>query len=257
MARKSRVAFESEVSRILESAEAVDLKVRRFTGQLSDFLENASVSVYLYEPEAEELFLKSTSRTVSSDAKAFRFSAAGTIPSLAIHERRTVSLQEIKRPEGSSMGAGYHVFPMREEEVILGVVTIEHVAPKSLGVVQLDVARRVVKQLSGIVGKAKSEAEQSMLMTKVSAINEAGITLVSHKDFSELLKISTAVMSLIMGAGSCIIRTYDEATDGYVPGDCYGLSDPESRKSVLSLDLLVSREVVEKGKPVLVWDLSR
>jgi GGDEF domain-containing protein len=257
MARKSRVVFESEVSRILESAEAVDLKVHRFAGQLSDFLENASVSVYLYEPEAEELFLKSTSRTVSSDAREFRFSAAGTIPSLAIHEKRSVFLQEIKRPEGSSMGAGYHVFPMREEEVILGVVTIEHVAPKNLGVVQLDVARRVVKQLSGIVGKAKSEAEQSMLMTKVSAINEAGITLVLHKDLSELLKTSTAVMSLIMGAGSCIIRTYDEATDGYVPGDCYGLSDPELRKSVLSLDLLVSREVVEKGKPVLVRDLSR
>jgi GGDEF domain-containing protein len=257
MTRKSRVAFESEISRILKSAETVDLRVQRFTGQLSEFLENSSVSVYLYEPEARQLFLKSTSRKITFDGKALRFSADGTIPSVAIHEKRSLSLQEIKRPEGSSMEADYHVFPMREEEVMLGVVTIEHVAPKNLGVVHLDVARRAVKQLSGIVGKAKSDAELSMRMTKISAINEAGVTLVSNKDLPELLKISTAVTSLIMGAGSCVIRTYDEGTDSYVPGDYYGLSDPDLRKNVLSLDLLVNRKVLEKGKPVLVRDLSR
>jgi GGDEF domain-containing protein len=257
MTRKSRVVFESEISRILMSAETVDLTVHRFAGQLSEFLENSAVSVYLYEPEAGQLFLKGTSRTISSGGKAFRFSAEGTIPSLAIHEKRVLSLREVRRPEGSSLEADCHVFPMQEEEVVLGVVTIEHVAPGNLGVVQLDVARRAVKQLSAIVGKAKREAELSMRMAKISAINEAGVTLVSNKDLPELLKICTAVTSLIMGAGSCIIRTYDEGTDSYVPGDYYGLSDPELRKNVLALDHLVNRKVLEEGQPVLVRDLSR
>lgn len=257
MAKKSRVLFESEIGKLLESRDPVDLTIHRFTRLLSEYLDDSVVSLFLYEQEEGQLFLKSTSLRLNPGSETIRFTAAGTISSLAIGEGRSVSMQEISRPGSSSLQAGYHVFPMQEGEETLGVVTIERVAPRGLGVVQLDVARRSVGRLSGTVAAAKKEADLSLRMTKISAINEAGVTLLSHKELSELLKTSTAVAALIMGAGSCVIRIYDDVTGAYVPRDCYGLAAEDLRSQILHLDRLVTEKVISGGKPVVVRDLSR
>ena len=248
MVRKSRIAFESDFRRLLESEESLDHKLSRYTVMLSEYLEGSAVSLYLYEPDAGLLFLKSTSRIQAPGGEAMRFSADGTISSLALCEKRMVALHETGRPAGSSLEASYYVYPMLEEDSMLAVVTIQHVAPGGLGKIQLDTARRTVARLATIVGTAKREAEVSRSMTKISAINEAGVTLLSHKELPDLLKTVTAVVSLIMGAGSCIIRTYSESAGTFVPGDCYGLSESRQRQRALKIDSLAVQMVTGAGQ---------
>lgn len=256
MVKRSRVLFESEIRKLLESPGPVDLTINRFTDLLSEYLDDAVVSLFLYEQEVGQLFLKSTSLKLNAGREAIRFTADGTISSLAIGEGRVVKMREVNRPDRSTLEAGYYVFPLQRGEDILGVATIERVAARDLGVVQIDVVRRAVGQLSEAVATAKKEADLSQRMTNISAINEAGVTLVSLKELPELLKTSTAVATLIMGAGSCVIRIYDDETGTYVPQDCYGLADDDLRQRVLLLDRLVTEKVLAGRKPVLVRDLS-
>lgn len=255
--RKSRIAFESDFRRLLESEESLDHKLSRYTVLLSEYLDGSVVSLYLFEADAGLLFLKSTSRIQAPGGGAIRFSADGTISSLALCEKRMIALRETGRPAGSSLEASYYVYPMFEEDNMLAVVTIHHVAPSGLGRIQLDTARRTVARLSEIVGRAKKEAEVSRRMTKISAINEAGVTLLSHKELPDLLKTVTAVASLIMGAGSCIVRTYSESAGTFVPGDCYGLSDSRRRQRALKLDSLALQMVIDRGRAVLLRNLGR
>jgi GGDEF domain-containing protein len=256
MVRKSRVQFESEVDRLLALAGAIGPKIQTFAVKLSEFLEDSSVSVFFYEQEAEQFYLIGTSLKLCPDSGTFRFAAAGTISSLAILEGRPLSLQEVNRPRESAAEAGYHVFPLRKDDSTLGVVTIQHVGERGLGPVQLDVARRTIHKLSGIIGEAKKESDLSQRMTRIAAINEVGVSLVSHQKLEDLLKTATAVTALIMGAGVCIIRTYDEASGSYVPGDCYGVVDKDLRRKVLDLDRRAAEKVLADGRPLLMRSLS-
>jgi GGDEF domain-containing protein len=60
-----------------------------------------------------------------------------------------------------------------------------------------------------------------------------------------------------MGAEICIIRTYSESAGTFVPGDCYGLSDGRRRQRALKLDSLALQMVIDRGRAVLLRNLSR
>lgn len=256
MQKKSRVLFESDVEGLLKSAEKLEVKIHRFSGLLSEYLAGSAVAVFLYEPEAGQLFLKSTSMNLAENGKVFRFAADGTVAALAIHENRVVSLREVDRPPESGLEGSCHFFPLQHGDEMLGVLMAQVVAPAGPGALQLDVIRKTVSLLSEIVGREKKDAEVSSRMMKISAINEAGVTLVSHKNLAELLQTTTAITALIMGAGSCVIRTYDEATGSYLVRDCYGLGDEDQKLRVLELDRKALKQVVDTGRPLLVRETS-
>jgi diguanylate cyclase (GGDEF)-like protein len=254
--KKSRVVYESNVGELLGSEENLEVKIHRFAGLLSDYLSGAATSVFLYEPEAGQLFLKSTSLASIEHQTSFRFSADGTVAALAINERRVVSLREADRPPGSALQGSYHFFPLEAGEEVLGVITTQVVAPEGLGPVQLDVVRRTAARFAAVVGREKRDAESSGRMIKISAINEAGVTLVSLRSLTELLQTTTAITALIMGAGSSVIRTFDEASGNYLVGDCYGLGDKDLKQQVLELDRRATEEAIAGGRPLLVRNTS-
>lgn len=248
--------FRVGVDRILGEPDSVDRKIASFTSHLAAFLEDSSVSVFLFEKEMGELLLKATTVRYRQNGNDGRQSVAGTIFSLAVEEKRSLSLREFGLQAERKRKAEHYVFPLMAAGEVAGVVSIQHVSEKSLSEGKLAPAREVIGKLAAEISRVRSEEEVSRRITIVSAINEAGVTLISTHELSDLFQLVTAMTSLIMGAESCVIRLYDDGVGKYTVRDCYGLSDKEVRRNILLLDRKAVLEVLDTRTPVLVRDLS-
>jgi diguanylate cyclase (GGDEF)-like protein len=248
--------FKVGVDRILGEPGSIDRKIKSFTSHLAAFLEDSSVSVFLFEKEMGELLLKGTTVRYRQNGNAGRQSVAGTIFSLAVEEKRLLSLREFGLQTERKRKAAHYVFPLLAEGDVAGVVSVQHVSEETLTERKLAPAREAIEGLAAEINRVRSEEEVSRRITIVSAINEAGVTLISTHELSDLFQLVTAMTALIMGAESCVIRLYDDAVGKFTVRDCYGLSDKELRRNILLLDRKAVMEVLDKRTPVLVRDLS-
>ncbi len=248
--------FRVGVDRILGEPTTIDRKIKSFTSHLAAFLQDSSISVFLFEKEMGELLLKGTTVRYRQNGNAGRQSVAGTIFSLAVEEKRPLSLREFGLQADRRRKAEYYVFPLMATGDVAGVVSVQHVSEKALTEGKLAPAREAIECLAAEINRVRNEEEVSRKITIVSAINEAGVTLISTHELSDLFQLVTAMTSLIMGAESCVIRLYDDGVGKYTVRDCYGLQDKEVRRNILLLDRKAVLEVLDKSAPVLVRDLS-
>jgi len=76
--------------------------------------------------------------------------------------------------------------------------------------------------LSDAVGVSLREESAALRMTKIAAINEAGINIISTLDLSRLLKLVATSACLILEAETCVIRLLDPETGKYGIREYYG-----------------------------------
>ena len=80
---------------------------------------------------------------------------------------------------------------------------------------RMDALREASILLSDSVAVSLREESAAQRMTKIAAINEAGVNIISTLDLSRLTKLVATSASLIMEAESCVIRLLDSQTGKY------------------------------------------
>jgi diguanylate cyclase (GGDEF)-like protein len=94
-------------------------------------------------------------------------------------------------------------------------------------------------------------------MTKIAAINEAGVNIISTLDLPRLLKLVATSSCLIMEAETCIIRLLDPETGRYGIREYYGMKTEGEQKDLFLMDKKAVTAVL-KGEPhVLVRDVAQ
>jgi diguanylate cyclase (GGDEF)-like protein len=252
----SRTEFEGRLQRVIASSKHIGLKIGEFADSLGAFLDHAIVSVFLYEKEQERFTLRGTTLPMGRNGEVLRQSASGTIPALALNEKRIVSLTEKRRPQESRRTADSYVFPMQANGDSVGVVTVEHVGEKNLRPVRLDIGRKAVNAFADALGLALKEEAQSQKMARLAAITEFGVMIIATRDLDKLVSLASSLSTLIMAAEGCIVRLYDKDSRTYTVRECYGINREEARSNILKLEELTSREVLAGKKPLLVGEVS-
>jgi diguanylate cyclase (GGDEF)-like protein len=255
--RRTIGEFERDIEELAVATPQVGNFLPAFTRALSLFLDGSTVTVHLYDEEDDEFVLRGSTPRLHLEGEELRFRAGKTIPGLAVAEHRTVSLSEDSRVRLGKLRAEEHAFPLEAGGRVLGAVTVIQVAAEPLSPVRLDRARRGILRIAAILDRVRSEEALARRMSRLSAINEFGVILVSALSIDEVPSLATAMTSFIMGTEGCILRLRDEQGPGSAVRDAHGLRDQASSREILKLEELASREVLNSAKALLVRDVAR
>lgn len=248
--------FRTRVREILEPAGGLDVKIKDFTSLLSSLLDDAAVHVLLYAEELGEFIMMGSTQRWRPPGGPLRFATSGTSESLALRERRTVYLQETQRPTGSRLKAQYFVFPLAVSDPLVGVVTVACLSEKGIDPRRVLFAERAAQQLGDAVLRTLREESSARKIMKISAISEAGITIISARELGNLAQMIVGIAPMIMEAESCVLRLLDEESQKFTVRDTFGIRGEETRKHLLHLDRMVAFEAVRTGRPLLIRNLS-
>lgn len=245
-----------KVGEILRSAKPIEERLREFCEATGDFLPGAISSILLFDRDTEDFYLRSTTLRMSPAAQVVHHSSAGTIEDLALRERRTITLCEVHRSADSRLRGEMFFFPLVSADDPLGVLLLQSVSENGVAEEKTAVLGEAVLLLSDSVGTSLREETTAQRMTKIAAINEAGINIISTLDISRLLKLVATSAALIMEAESCVIRLLDPQTGKYGIREFYGMKAEEDQQDLFRMDKKGVKELL-KGEPsVLVRDTT-
>jgi diguanylate cyclase (GGDEF)-like protein len=249
--------FARKAGEILRSTKPIEERLRDFSGELSAWLGGGTVSILLFDRDSEDFYVRTSTLRVTPGAPEFHFPAEGTLEELSLAERRPIVLSEGKRPENSRRRGTVLMFPLLSSGEPNGVLVVQTVTEGEIPEEKLSVVTDAAVLLSDAVGVSLREESAALRMTKIAAINEAGINIISTLDLSRLLKLVATSACLILEAETCVIRLLDPETGKYGIREYYGMKTEGEQKDLFLMDKKAAT-IVLKGEPsVLVRDASQ
>ncbi len=249
-------AFAGNAADILRSAKPIEERLKEFCEELSGFVGGGNVSVLLFDRDSEDFFVRTSTRRAHPAAPEVHFAAEGTLEELALAERRPVVLEERVPPAGSRRQGAVMMLPLVSSGEPHGVLVVHAVTSAGIPEERQAAITDVSKVLADTVGASLREESAALRMTKIAAINEAGVNIISTLDLSRLLKLVATSACLILEAETCVIRLLDPQTGKYGIRESYGMKTEGEQKDLFLLDKKAVTRIL-KGEPsLLVRDVS-
>jgi diguanylate cyclase (GGDEF)-like protein len=248
--------FLKKAGEILRSGKPIEERLREFTAAVAAFLSGGVSSVLLFDRDTEDFYLRSTTLRYTPPPETLHFSSTGTVEDLALRERRVVTLSEIHRAPGSRLRGDMVFFPLVSSDEPLGVLAIQLTSPDGIPPERAEALGDAAALLSDSVGVSLREESAALRMTKIAAINEAGINIISTLDLLRLLKLVATSACLIMEAESCVIRLLDATTGKYAIREFYGMKAESDQKDLFRIDKKAVTEILKGAPSILVRDVA-
>ncbi|MBE0602683.1 MAG: diguanylate cyclase, partial [Deltaproteobacteria bacterium] len=249
-------AFVRNAAEILRSGKPIEDRLREFCEEVSAFVGGGTVSVLLFDRDSEDFFVRTSTRRTHPAAPEVHFASEGTLEELALAEKRPVILEERVPPEGSRRQGAILMMPLLSSGEPHGVLVVHAVTTAAIPEDRQSAISEISKVLADTVGSSLREESAALRMTKIAAINEAGVNIISTLDLSRLLKLVATSACLIMEAETCIIRLLDPQTGKYGIRESYGMKTEGEQKDLFLLDKKAVTRIL-KGEPsLLVRDIA-
>ncbi len=245
-----------KIGETLRSSKPIEERLREFCQATTRFIPGVVSSILLFDKDTEDFYLRTTTLRVSPSAQVVHHSAGGTIEDLALRERRSITLCEVHRSPDSRLRGEMFFFPLISAEEPLGVLIIQSVSTNGVAGEKMEALGEAVLLLSDSVGVSLREETAAQRMTKIAAINEAGVNIISTLDLSRLLKLVATSASLIMEAESCVIRLLDSQSGKYGIREFYGMKAEADQQELFRMDKKGVTEILRGEPSVLVRDTS-
>jgi len=214
------------------------------------------VSVLLFDRDSEDFYVRTSTLRVQPLAPEVHFASEGTLEELALAERRPLILEERLPPPGSKRQGTVMILPLVSSGEPYGVLVAQTASEAGVPEDRQGALVDASTLLSDAVGSSLREESAALRMTKIAAINEAGVNIISTLDLSRLLKLVATSVCLIMEAETCVIRLLDPQTGKYGIRECYGMKTEGEQKDLFLMEKKAVTMVL-KGEPsLLVRDVS-
>jgi GAF domain-containing protein len=237
------------------SAPLVD-RLNTLCGLIAERLGGGIATVYLHDPDEGELRLAATSLHGGGFGGEYRVVLGQGVDGRAAQSRSPAFLR------GEDGALAYSALPLIAGETMVGVLTVQGGGDASrrtgvrLGRALEETLLEIAAAAADEIAQAKREALMSIRATKVSAINEAGIRLISARDTNEVASLSTSSGALILEADHAILRLQDPESRRYVIRSYYGAADGRLQEKLFRLDKQISVEVIRGRSTRLLRDID-
>ncbi len=249
-------AFARDAAEILRSGKPIEERLRELCDAVSGFLGGGNVSVLLFDRDSDDFFVRTSTRRTHPSIPDARFAAEGTIEELALAEKRPIVLEERTPPAGCRRQGAVMMLPLLSSGEPYGVLVVHAVTEDGIPAERQAAIADVSKVLADAVGSSLREESAALRMTKIAAINEAGVNIISTLDLSRLLKLVATSACLIMEAETCVIRLLDSRTGKYGIRECYGMKTEGEQKDLFLLDKKAVTRILKGEASLLVRDVS-
>ncbi len=208
------------------------------------------VNIYLYEPDADALRLSATSLEGGGLGGEYRVAVGQGIDGAVASSRRPSFLRE---PDGS---LAYAAMPLIAGDSLVGVLSIQAGGERLRGRAAEETLLEIAAAAAEEIAQAEREARMATRSTKMSAINETGIRMLSTMDTAEVVRLATSSAAMILDADHAVLRLADEESGRYVIRSYYGSADGHLREELFRLDKRVCVDTIKRRAALRVRDVS-
>ncbi|PIX86423.1 MAG: hypothetical protein COZ32_03410, partial [Nitrospirae bacterium CG_4_10_14_3_um_filter_53_41] len=242
-----------ELNQILNSQDPLDERLSRVCKTISEHFQKSVCSIYLFDKNTKELALKATSLRNFTASDHYRILLDEGIDGWAAKEQEVVILKEHPSLDSKAKKA-FMSIPLVSEGQITGVMNIQVISPRGLAEDEESLLREIGWNLSDTVKSAQKEDSANLRATKIEAINEAGINILSIIDLNKLMELIPPSAAMIMDADGCILRLREKGGEMKIRST-YSMWEEEIRDKIMELDKEISSEAEQTKGPVHILDL--
>ena len=207
-------------------------------------------TVYLYDPDEDALRLTATSLGGGNLGGEYRVQIGEGV------DGRVASTREPAFLRAADERLAYAALPLLAGDAFAGVLSIqagEEIPPgRALDETLLEIAAAAAEEIS----QAERESRMTTHSTKLGAINEAGIRMISTTDPAEVLRLGTSSAAMALEADHAVLRLQDEETRRYVIRSYFGSADGRLQEKLFRLDKRISVDVLKSRSELLVREIS-
>ncbi len=238
-----------EVQNVLASPAPILERLARLCVLLAERVGGGIATVYLREDGTPELSLAATSLAGGGFAGEYR-----VVPGQGIDGRVAVSRRpEILRGEGGALA--YACLPLVAGDEMVGVVSIQAGATPPRGRAAEEILLEMAAAMAEGIARDDREARMAVRATRASAINEAGVRMISADDVNDVARMATSSAAMIIEAEHAVLRLQDPQTLRYVIRSYFGPADGRQQEQLFRLDKDVSVETIRRRTPLLLKDI--
>lgn len=243
-----------ELNQILSSQATIEQRLSRVCKTISVHFQESVCSIYLFDRNTRELTLKASSLRNFNTSDQYKILLNEGLDGWAAKEQEVVILREHPVLDARSKKA-FMSIPLVAEGQITGVMNIQLISPRGLAEDEESLLREIGRNLSETVKSAQKEDSATQRATKMEAINEAGINILSIIDLDKLMELIPPSAAMIMDADGCILRLR-EKDEGMKIRSTYSMWEEEIRDKIVELDQEIASAVEQKKGAVHIRDLQ-
>jgi GAF domain-containing protein len=245
----ARYAAVREVHALLEGKAPLLDRLRGVCLRLAERAGKGITTLYLHEPETHELRVAASSLGDSGLGSEYRVRLGEGVDGRVALTRKPTFLH------GGDGALAYAALPLLAGDQLVGVLSVQAGSEAPRGRAVEETLLEVAAAAADEIAHADREARMSARATKVNAINETGIRLISARDPTEVVRLATSSAALILEADHAVLRLQDESTRRYVIRSYFGPADGPHQEKLFRLDKRICVDVIKRRSPVLLRDL--
>jgi diguanylate cyclase (GGDEF)-like protein len=247
----TRYAAVREVRNILSAKAPLSERLARLCREVVGHTGEGIAHLYLHDPDEDDLYLAASSLEGGGFGEDVRVAIGLGVDGTVAQTREPTFLR------GSGGAIAYAALPLLAGDSLVGVLSIQAgpEAPRGRAAEEIffEIAAAAAEEISAIEREARLQARA----TKVGAINEAGIRMISVTDPAEVLRLAASSVAMVLEADHAILRLRDEATGRYAIRSYFGSADGRLQEKLFRLDKRTTVDAIKRRGAVLVREIAR
>jgi GAF domain-containing protein len=207
-------------------------------------------TLYLCDPDDDALRLGATSLEGGGFGGEYRIAAGQGIDGTVARTRNPMIL---KTPDGA---LAYAALPLMAGETLAGVLSVQGGERAPRGDLVEETLLEIASAAAEEIIHSKHAAVLTSRATQVSAVNEAGIKMISTEDIAEVLRLGTSSAAMALEADHAILRLHDQQTGRFVIRSYFGSADGQLQERLFRLDKQASVTAIKRRGPHLIRDVA-
>lgn len=238
------------VREALGGPEPLETRLGRLCRLVAERAGRGIATVYLHDADEGELRLAATSLAGGGFGGEYRISPGQGIDGRAAEERRASFLR------AEAGGLAYAALPLVSGESLVGVLSVQAGAAPLGGRGAEEMLLEIAAAAADEIAHAEREARMSSRATKVSAVNETGIRMITARDPADVVRLATSSAAMVLEADHAILRLQDETTGRWVIRSYFGSADGRAQERLFRLDKRVAADAIKRRATVAVRDVA-
>jgi GAF domain-containing protein len=249
-AQAARYSAARDIHALMSSRAPLPERLARVCGFAAQRAGGGIATLYLRDSDGDELRMAATSLAGGNLGGEYRVGLGEGVDGQVA---RTHEPAFLRAADGR---IAYAALPLVAGETFSGVLSIQAGSATPRGRATEESLLEIAAAIADEIGTAEREARMAARATKMSAINEAGIRMISTTDQGEVLRLGTSSAAMALEADHAVLRLQDEETRRYVIRSYFGSADGRLQEKLFRLDQKVSVDALKRRAPLLVRDVS-
>jgi GAF domain-containing protein len=248
--RAARYDAVQKVRAILESSAPLPERLARLCRAVVDHVGDGIANLYLYDADQGDLYLAASSLDRSSFGEELRIALGQGVDGEVARSRQRAFL---RGPNGT---LAYAALPLVSGDQLAGVLALQvggqaTPAGDDEGAL-IEIAAAAAEEIDSLRRAERVQARA----TKLAAINEAGIRMMSIDDPAEVLRQGTSSAAMALEADHAVLRLRDDETGRFAIRSYFGSADGRLQELLFRLDKRASVGALKRRSLFFVRNLA-